>query len=48
MVTCLAMRSVAADGETPSPIPTYNGRKVINIIALNNISNAIRVYVKQK
>lgn len=21
--TCLAIRSVAADGETPSPIPTY-------------------------
>lgn len=22
--TCLAIRSVAADGETPSPIPTYS------------------------
>ena len=21
--TCLAIKSVAADGETPSPIPTY-------------------------
>lgn len=32
MLTCLAIRSVAADGETPSPIPTYrwNGMKVIN------------------
>ena len=38
MFTCLAMRSVAADGETPSPIPTWihNGKEVLNSVEKNN------------